>query len=141
LNLSTSPGAEPSGQDQAEELEQLLTAAVRAADAKLASDIVILDVAEVLSVVDCFIIGSGRNTRQVATIVEEIEDAIKRAVGRSPLRIEGLRDATWVLMDYGDVVVHVFLEETREYYDLEHLWSTTPRIPVAPRLAERAESA
>ena len=60
--------------------------------------------------------------------VEEVEAAARRVTGRSPLRVEGLKDATWVLMDYGDIVVHVFLEETREYYDLEHLWSGTPRV-------------
>jgi ribosome-associated protein len=106
----------------------MLVAAVRAADEKLAEDIVVLDVGEALSVVDFFIITSGRNTRQVATIVEEIEASIKRHTGRSPIRVEGLRDATWVLMDYGDIIIHVFLDETREYYDLEHLWSATPRL-------------
>jgi ribosome-associated protein len=106
----------------------VLAATVRAAAEKLTDEIVILDVAEMLSVVDYFVIVSGRNSRQVSTVVEEIEAAVKRATGRSPLRIEGLRDATWVLMDYGDVVVHAFLDETREYYDLEHLWSGTPRV-------------
>ena len=101
---------------------------MRAADAKQAEEIVVLDVAEMLSVVDYFVICSGRNSRQVATVVEEVEAAARRVTGRSPLRVEGLKDATWVLMDYGDIVVHVFLEETREYYDLEHLWSGTPRV-------------
>jgi ribosome-associated protein len=100
-----------------------------------------LDVAELLSVVDYFIICSGRNTRQVATVVEEVEAGIRRVSGRSPLRIEGLKDATWVLMDYGDLVVHVFLDETREYYDLEHLWAGTPRVSTAAFLdAAGAES-
>ena len=81
-----------------------------------------------MSVVDFFVIASGRNTRQVATIVEEVEASVKRSTARSPLQVEGLRDATWVLMDYGDVVIHVFLDETREFYDLEHLWSATPRL-------------
>ena len=121
--------------DELAEQRAMLVAAVRGADDKLGQDIVVLDVGESLSVVDFFIITSGRNSRQVATIVEEMEASIKRATARSPLRIEGLRDATWVLMDYGDVVVHVFLDETREYYDLEHLWSATPRLSTTELLA------
>ncbi len=114
--------------NQEGEARAVLAAAVKAAGAKLGDDIVALDVAESLAVIDYFLIVSGRNTRQVATIVEEIEEETKRLAGRGPLRIEGLRDATWVLMDYGDVIIHVFLEETRRYYDLEHLWSSAPRV-------------
>ncbi len=111
-----------------EETRALVEAAVRAADSKLGNNIVALDVSGLLSVVDAFVIVSGRNTRQVSTLVEEIEAGVKQANGRSPLRIEGLKDATWVLMDYGDVVMHVFFEETRDYYDLEHLWAGAPRM-------------
>jgi ribosome-associated protein len=113
----------------------VVEAAVVAADAKLGEDIVVLDVAEQLEVVDSFVIVSGRNTRQVSTIVEEVEESTKRRTGRAPLRIEGLREASWVLMDYGDVVVHVFLDETRSYYDLEHLWSSAPRLELASLLS------
>jgi len=101
----------------------------------------VLDVGEMLSVVDYFMITSGRNSRQVATIVEEVEAGVKRATGRSPLRLEGLRDATWVLMDYGDVVVHVFTPEMREFYDLEHLWSGTPRVSTSTFLNVQANPA
>ena len=100
-----------------------------------------LDVGEMLSVVDYFMITSGRNSRQVGTIVEEVEAGVKQATGRSPLRLEGLRDATWVLMDYGDVVVHVFVQEMREYYDLEHLWSGTPRVATTGFLNAHAKPA
>jgi ribosome-associated protein len=65
----------------------------------------------------------------VRTLVEEIEGGVKDRHGVSPLRTEGQGDATWVLMDYGDFIVHVFLQETRDYYDLEHLWSGAPRVP------------
>jgi ribosome-associated protein len=109
----------------------VLLAAVRGADAKLGDEIVALDVSELLSVVDFFLIVAGRNSRQVATLVDEIEAWTKREVGRGPLRVEGLRDATWVLMDYGDVVIHVFVDETRRYYDLEHLWSGAPRVDLS----------
>ena len=87
----------------------------------------ILQVGEVLAIVDVFVITSASNTRQVATIAEEVEDRIKAAGGGGPLRIEGTDDNRWVLLDYGDVVVHVFLHEVREYYELERLWSDVPR--------------
>lgn len=102
--------------------------AAAAADEKLGSDTVVLDMEEALGVVDAFVVTSGRNVRQVRTLVEEIELRVKQREGRGPVRVEGLRDATWVLMDYGDVVVHVFLEEVRSFYDLEHLWLGAPRV-------------
>ena len=80
-----------------------------------------------LAIVDRFVITSAPNTRQVATIAEEVEARIKAEGGGGPLRTEGLDDNRWVLLDYGDVVVHVFLQEVREYYDLERLWSDVPR--------------
>lgn len=103
-------------------------AAAAAAEDKLGHDTVVLAMGELLGVIDAFVITSGRNGRQVRTLVEEIERQVKLGDGPSPLRVEGLRDATWVLMDYGDFVVHVFLQETREFYDLEHLWSAAPRL-------------
>jgi ribosome-associated protein len=102
--------------------------AAGAADEKLGQDTVLLAMGELLGVVDAFIVTSGRNARQVRTLVEEIESRVKEGDGPSPTSVEGLRDGTWVLMDYGDFVVHVFLQETREFYDLEHLWSGAPRV-------------
>jgi ribosome-associated protein len=81
----------------------------------------------VLAIVDRFVITSAPNTRQVATIAEEVEQRIKDVGGGGPLRAEGFDDLRWVLLDYGDVVVHVFLQEVREYYELERLWSDVPR--------------
>jgi ribosome-associated protein len=102
--------------------------AARAADAKLGEDTVVLAMGELLGVVDAFVVTSGRNDRQVRALVEEVERTVKDHDGTKPVAIEGLADATWVLMDYGDFVVHVFADETRGYYDLEHLWSGAPRI-------------
>jgi len=102
--------------------------AASAADEKLGNETVMLAMDEALGVVDAFVVTSGRNVRQVRTLVEEVEKRVKERLGRNPLSVEGLRDATWVLMDYGDFVVHVFLEELRAFYDLEHLWLTAPRI-------------
>jgi ribosome-associated protein len=89
---------------------------------------VILEVGDVLAICDHFVITSGRNTRQVRTITEEIERAIDDAGGPKPMRIEGRDDLRWVLMDYGDFVVHVFIDEARRYFELERLWSDVPRI-------------
>jgi ribosome-associated protein len=103
------------------------TAASAAAD-KQGAEIVIFDVGQVLAITDLFVITSGHNVRQVRAIVDEIEKKVKQGGGPGPLRIEGLDDARWVLMDYGDVVVHVFLDEVRRYYDLERLWADAPRL-------------
>jgi ribosome-associated protein len=89
---------------------------------------VVLEVGEVLSIVEYFVITGASNTRQVRTIAEEVEEQVKLAGGPGPIRVEGLADGTWVLMDYGDVVVHVFLDETRRFYDLERLWSDVGRL-------------
>ncbi len=113
----------------ADDGRSLAKVAARAAEDKLGVDTVVLDVEELLQVVDAFVITAGRNTRQVDSIVEAIEAATKAEVGRGPERIEGRNDGSWVLMDYGDLMVHVFLEETRSFYDLEHLWSAAPRLP------------
>lgn len=122
-------------EDTRSESLALVHAAVRGADDKLAEDPVALDVGELLSVVDYFVIVSGRNARQVATIVEAIEEQITVELDRKPIRIEGLKDPNWVLMDYGDVVIHAFLDETRRYYDLEHLWSSAGKVDLSGVIA------
>jgi len=100
---------------------------------------VVLDVGEVLSIVDYFVITSGSNSRLVQTLAEEVEAALK-VNGGGPLRVEGHDDATWVLLDFGDVVVHVFLDEVRAYYELERLWGDVPRLAWEPA-AEAAGAA
>jgi ribosome-associated protein len=110
-----------------DDIRRWCTVAAGTASAKKGQDPVILSVGPVLVITDAFVITSGANARQVRTIVEEIELRIKLAGGPSPLRIEGLDDARWVLMDYGDFVVHVFLSEAREFYELERLWADVER--------------
>ena len=107
---------------------ELARIAARAADEKTATDTVVLEVGEVLGIAEAFVITSAGNERLVRTVTEEVERQVKEAGGPGPLRVEGLNDARWVLMDYGDIVVHVFLEEARRYYDLERLWSDAPRF-------------
>jgi ribosome-associated protein len=111
-----------------DDIRHWVTTAARAASAKKAEQTVVLDVSEVLSITDAFVITSGRNRRQVLTIAEEVEAQVKATGGPAPIRAEGLNDAQWVLLDYGDFVVHVFLDEVRRYYDLERLWADAPAI-------------
>ncbi len=85
-----------------------------------------------LAITDLFVITTGANPRQVRTIADEVERRVKEDGGPSPLRIEGLDELTWVLMDYGTFVVHVFSEETRGFYQLERLWKDVPRLEWAP---------
>ncbi|GAA3679807.1 ribosome silencing factor [Nocardioides ginsengisoli] len=102
------------------------TAALAAAD-KLATDQLAFDVSEQLAITDAFLLASGANDRQVRAIVEEIEDKL-REIDAKPIRREGHRDGRWVLLDYGDVVIHVQHAEEREFYALERLWRDCPAI-------------
>jgi ribosome-associated protein len=112
----------------ADEVREWARTAARAASAKGGEDTVIIEVGAVLAITDAFVITSGRNNRQVKTIAEEVEARLKAEGGIAPLRVEGLGDSQWILLDYGDLVIHVFLDETRRYYDLERLWSDAPRV-------------
>jgi ribosome-associated protein len=100
--------------------------AAAAIDDKKGLGIVLLDVSGLLVITDVFVIATGTSRRHVLTLAEEVELVLKR-MDRRPLRREGLDDATWVLLDYGDVVVHVFDEPTRRFYELERLWGDAPR--------------
>ena len=106
---------------------ELVQAAARAASDKLASNIIAFDVSEQLAISDAFVLASASNDRQVKSIVDEIEDKL-REIGAKPLRREGERDGRWVLIDYGEIIVHVQHEEEREFYALERLWRDCPSI-------------
>ena len=94
---------------------------------KQALDVIILNVGGLTSLADAFIICSGRSNRQVTAIAEYIRTTLKKE-GLAPLSIEGLKEGHWVLMDYGNVVIHVFYDSVRRFYDLEGLWADAPRI-------------
>lgn len=111
--------------DRARELLQL---AVDAADSRSALDPVALDVSGPLPLVDVFLLVTGRTERNVRAISDEIEDRLREA-GAPVLRREGAAEARWVLLDFGDLVVHVFSEEDRQYYALERLWRDCPVVP------------
>ena len=100
---------------------ELVVTAARAAADKLASQIVAFDVSDQLAITDAFLIASASNDRQVKAIVDEVEEKLRDA-GAKPLRREGERDGRWVLIDYGEVVIHIQHEEERQFYALERLW-------------------
>ncbi len=100
---------------------------VQATLEKKAEAIVVLDLRGLTSIADFFIICSGRSNRQVSAIADQIERFLKKK-GVRPLSVDGKKDGHWVLMDYGDVIIHVFYEETRSFYDLEGLWMDADRI-------------
>jgi ribosome-associated protein len=114
---------------------------VRSTLAKKAFDLVVLDVRELTSVADAFILCSGRSNRQVTAIAESIQQQLKRRK-KKPLSVEGAREGHWVLLDYGEVVIHVFYEPVRRFYDLEGLWVDARRITTTSMAAEtQADSA
>ena len=117
---------------------EMLQIAARAADAKGGEDQVALDVSEPLPLVDIFLLVTGRNERNVAAIGDEIEAQLLEA-GHKRLRREGRQESRWVLLDFGDLVVHVFHEEERTYYGLERLWKDCPVVPIDIPTAATAE--
>ncbi len=116
--------------------ENRLDLFIEAALARKAEDVIVLDVGGLTSVADVFIICSGRSSRQVSAIADHIERFLKERKIK-PLSIEGKSDGQWVLMDYGDVIIHVFYEETRRFYDLEGLWVDAKRITTGNLKAQK----
>ena len=115
---------------------ELVDAAARAASDKLGQHIVAFDVSEQLAITDAFLLASASNDRQVKAIVDEVEDKL-REIGAKPIRREGERDGRWVLIDYGEIVVHVQHEEERQFYALERLWRDCPTIALPADVACR----
>jgi ribosome-associated protein len=126
-----------------ERARELLRVAAIAADGKQAEDLVALDVSGPLPLTDVFLLATGRNERNVVSIASEIEDKLIE-IGAKPLRREGRAEGRWILLDFGDLVVHVFHEEDRMYYSLERLWKDCPVIPLdlpTPLNAEATDAA
>ena len=113
--------------------------AATAASAKSGLDVVVLDVGPIISIIECFVLVSATNTRQVRTIVDEVELALREHDASRPINTEGRDDASWVLLDYGDIVVHIFLSETRAFYDLDRLWADAQRVPFQEQRAVAAD--
>ena len=110
------------------EARDLAVSAARFGDALKATDVLVLHVGDVLNVTEYFVVMSGSNRRLVDALVDDVEARVRDASGRSPVRVEGARENQWVLIDYGDVVVHVFLAEVREFYEIERLYTDVPKV-------------
>lgn len=106
----------------------LAVLAARVADDKKADDVVVLDVGPILAITGYFVVAGASNQRLGRTVIEAIEEAAKVELGRSPVRSEGLREQQWMLLDFGDVVVHVFVGEVRDFYEIERLYSDAARV-------------
>lgn len=112
--------------------EELAVTAARAADDKGATDVVVLRVGPVLGICEFFVVASVANDRQVKAVVDAVEAAVHLALDQKPRSVEGADGRRWVLIDYGDVVVHVFHTEDREYYRIERLYSDAPQLDWRP---------
>jgi len=112
------------------DLDPEVQLALQLASDKKAENIRVLDLREIASFAEFFIIASGTNQRQVQAICDEINEQLKKQLDSRPVRIEGYSSAEWVLLDYGDFIVHVFNKEAREFYDLERLWRDAGRVEV-----------
>ncbi len=117
---------EPAASPHSRFVQSLIQATVDAAEEKLAGETVVLDLRALVDSFDALVVTSGRNDRQVRAIADEVERLAAIHSDVKPLRVEGYDAGEWIALDYGDVIVHVFDETAREYYDLEHLWSAAP---------------
>ena len=117
------------------ELDERLRLALHAAGEKKAHDLVVLDLREVASFTDYFVIASGTNVRQVQAVADAVQEQLRKHLRVKPARVEGYGSAEWVLLDYGDFIFHVFEEKSRRFYDLERLWRDAARVPLPPETA------
>jgi ribosome-associated protein len=121
------------------ELDDRIMMVLSAAGEKKAIESVVLDLREIASFTDYFVICSGANERQVQAISDEVVETLKKA-GSPVTRVEGYKTAEWILLDYGDFVVHIFAEKARRFYDLERLWRESRRVELPPELATAVNS-
>ena len=119
-----------------DELDEEVKLALKLASDKKAFDIVAIDLREVTSFAEFFIIVSGANTRQVQAISDEINEQLKKQLKSRPLRIEGHSTGEWILLDYGDFIVHIFEKKQREIYNLERLWSDAKRVSLPEEIVQ-----
>jgi ribosome-associated protein len=120
--------AEPKAAPRWEDLDERIRAAAHAAGERKALDLTVLDLREVASFTDFFVIASGTNVRQVQAIADAVAEHLRKDLGVKPARVEGYNSAEWVLLDYGDFIMHVFEEKSRRFYDLERLWRDAARV-------------
>ncbi len=133
--ISGSPQLKPFPNEPASgEIDDRILMAIHAAGEKKALEIVVLDLREIATFTDYFLIASGTNERQVQAISDGVVDTLKKA-GTPAARVEGYKTAEWILLDYGDFVVHVFDDKARKFYDLERLWRESRRVELPAELA------
>jgi ribosome-associated protein len=137
-SLSPQPNVRSTQSAAGEPLDERVLAALHAASEKKALEPVVLDLREIASFTDYFVIVSGANERQVQAISDEVYESLKKA-GHAAARVEGYKTAEWILLDYGDFVVHVFEQKARKFYDLERLWRESQRVELPAEFS--AESA
>ncbi len=126
---------------QQDQSYQMAQAAAIAADGRKGENIVLLAIGEVSSLAEYFVIASGFSKAQVRAIAGMVEDELSEKFGRKPRNIAGEQDGTWVLLDYGDLIVHAMMTDEREYYDLEAFWGHAPKLEVFLPVAELEPSA
>ena len=139
-SLNPQPSARAKSQlDAAESLDERVLVALNAAGEKKAIEPVVLDLREIASFTDFFVIVSGANERQVQAISDEIYESLKKS-GPAAARVEGYKTAEWILLDYGDFVVHVFEQKARKFYDLERLWRESKRVELPAEFSADSHS-
>ncbi|MGI8467615.1 MAG: ribosome silencing factor [Pyrinomonadaceae bacterium] len=117
-----------------DELDERAKLALYSASEKKAVNLTVLDLREIASFTEFFMIASGTNQRQAQAISDEIEEQLKKQLNARPIRIEGYNSAEWILMDYGDFVIHIFEQKAREFYDLERLWRDARKVQLPENL-------
>ena len=134
-SLNPQPAPRPQSQPVigADQLDERVLTALHAASEKKAFDVVVLDLREIASFTDFFVITSGANERQVQAISDEVYETLKKT-GSPAARVEGYKTAEWILLDYGDFIVHVFEQKARQFYDLERLWRESKRVELPKEL-------
>jgi ribosome-associated protein len=137
---NSSAGAAAVKDDQSNPALKRALVAAQTADDNRGRDIVILDLREMTTFFDYFVVVSGTSRRQLHAISEEIDHALEEGMGDRRMGIEGYRESRWILLDYGDVVIHIFEPETRQYYDLENLWGNAKKVPFEPASAKAPET-
>jgi ribosome-associated protein len=131
-SLSGTQAVETQAVDKAARSRQLAIAAARTADDNRGRDIVVLDVRQLTCIFDYFVIATGSSRRHLHAMSEEIDHKLEDDLGDKRMGIEGYQESSWILLDYGSVVIHLFDEETRKYFALEELWAEAPKVEWSP---------
>ena len=143
LNPQPSPRSQPQpapvAEKEADGLDERVLTALHAASEKKAIDPVVLDLRDIASFTDYFVIFSGANERQVQAISDEVYEQLKKS-GSPAVRVEGYKTAEWILLDCGDFVVHIFEQKARKFYDLERLWRESKRVTLPAELTGESSS-